>query len=399
MATVLAVSGCGSETEETLPPPGDEPLYAPDEVGPFAVGRSSFTIEDPDREGRQLPVDVWYPVDPEDATGDPSLYQVTIEITVIPEIWVIPLVFTTPSDLALHEPLISQAREFPLIIFSHGSGGLRYQSFFLTEILASHGFVVAAAGHVGNTLLDELAGTDEGLSSSMMVTRPLDVSFLITRMLERNDAPGDFFSGSIDGERIGVCGHSFGGFTSFAMAAGFGADPPDEVASLLPEDFVPVPMDPRVDAIAPLAPASSLFGDTELEAINVPTMIIGGSLDTTTPIVTENVRPFELIADQVFRADLDGAVHFSFSNSCNLIQGMLDRNIPQGLIDGLLGEDFTKPCNPPSLDINEAHRITNVYTVSLFKAFVEGDERYERYLTESYAQANEPDVTFYAKPD
>ncbi len=64
----------------------------------------------------------------------------------------------------------------------------------------------------------------------------------------------------------------------------------------------------------------------------------------------------------------------------------------------LLGTEFTEPCNPPSLDIDEAHRITNLYTVSLFKAFVEGDERYEQYLTESYAQATEPDVTFYAKP-
>ncbi len=43
-------------------------------------------------------------------------------------------------------------------------------------------------------------------------------------------------------------------------------------------------------------------------------------------------------------------------------------------------------------------RITNLYAVSLFKAFVEGDERYEQYLTRSYAQASEPDVTFYAKP-
>jgi predicted dienelactone hydrolase len=170
------------------------------------------------------------------------------------------------------------------------------------------------------------------------------------------------------------------------------------VASELPEDFVPVPVDPRVDAIAPLAPVSSWFGDTELEAISVPTMIIGGTDDTTTPIETENVRPFDLIPAQVYRADLDGAVHFSFSNSCDLIQGMRDRGIPQSLIDMLLGTEFSEPCNPPSLDIEEAHRITNLFTVSLFKAFVEGDERYERYLSESYSQANEPNVTFYAKP-
>jgi len=393
LIALLAVSGCGSDNEDK----DSGSFYAPDAVGPFAVGRTSFTIADPDREGRELPVDVWYPVDPEHATGDPTLYQVAIEIWIIPEIWVVPRVFTAPSDLALQEPLISQAGEFPLIVFSHGSGGLRYQSFFLTEVLASHGFVVAAADHVGNTLLDELGGTFAPLSE-MMVERPLDVSFLITRMLEKNEDPGDFFYGSIDEERIGLCGHSFGGFTSFAAAAGFGADPPAEVASELPEDFVPVPPDPRVDAIAPIAPASSWFGDTELEAISVPTMIIGGTLDTTTPIETENVRPFELIPGDVFRADLHGAVHFSFSNSCDLIQGMVAGGIPQPVIDWLLGADFTAPCNPPSLDMDEAQRITNLYTVSLFKAYVEDDERYEQYLTESYAQANEPDVTFYAKP-
>ena len=62
------------------------------------------------------------------------------------------------------------------------------------------------------------------------------------------------------------------------------------------------------------------------------------------------------------------------------------------------GHRLTEPCGPPSIDIDEAHRITNLYTVSLFKAFVEGDERYEQYLTEPYAQENEPDVTYYAKP-
>jgi predicted dienelactone hydrolase len=394
----LAITACGSDTEEGFgPSPENEPLYEPDEAGPFAVGRSTFTIVDANREGRELPVDVWYPVDPEDAAGAPALYQVAVQITIIPGIWVVNLVFSAPSDLALEGPAVSKVGGFPLIVFSHGSGGLRYQSFFLTEALASHGFVVVAPDHVGNTLLDELGGTFAPLTD-MMVERPLDVSFLITRMLEKNVDPGDFFYRSIDADRIGVCGHSFGGFTSLAMAAGFGADPPPEVASELPEGFVPLPPDPRVDAIAPLAPASSWFGNGELAAIGVPALIVGGTEDTTTPIATENVRPFDLMDGPVFRADLTGAVHFSFSNSCDLIQAMRDRGIPQSIIDSLLGTEFTLPCHPPQLDIGEAHRITNLFTVSLFKAFVEGDERYGEYLTEAYAQASEPDVAFYAKP-
>ncbi len=43
------------------------------------------------------------------------------------------------------------AGDFPLVIYSHGNGGLRYVSAFLTEHLASHGFVVMAPDHTGNT--------------------------------------------------------------------------------------------------------------------------------------------------------------------------------------------------------------------------------------------------------
>ena len=389
----LMPAACGSDDEAASTSPAENtPFYAPDALGPFAVGRSTFTIVDADRGDRELPVDVWYPVDPEAAEGVPtSLYQVSIQV------WIFTLVFTTPSEIALDGPPASQARRFPLVVFSHGSGGLRYQSFFLTEILASHGFVVAAPSHVGNTLLDELAGTSAPMTD-MMVARPLDVSYLITRMLEKNEDPADPFYGTIDADRIGVCGHSFGGFTSLAMAAGFGADPPPDLAPDLPEDLEPVPPDPRVDAIVPIAPVSTWFGDSELAGIDVPTLIIGGTHDTTTPIATESVRAYERIPAPVFRADIDGAVHFSFSNSCDLIDGMLEKGIPQPLIDALLGAEFTAPCGPPSLDVEEAHRITNLYTVSLFETYLEDDSRYEKYLTEAYAEASEPDVTFYAKP-
>lgn len=47
---------------------------------------------------------------------------------------------------------------FPLVVYSHGNGGLRYVSAFLTEHLASHGFIVVAPDHVGNTAIDSFAG-------------------------------------------------------------------------------------------------------------------------------------------------------------------------------------------------------------------------------------------------
>ena len=39
------------------------------------------------------------------------------------------------------------AEGWPLIVFSHGSGGMRNGYVFLTEMLASHGYIVMAADH------------------------------------------------------------------------------------------------------------------------------------------------------------------------------------------------------------------------------------------------------------
>lgn len=356
-----------------------EPLYAPDSVGPYAVGRTTFELVDPARENRQFLVDVWYPVDPEDAQGEFTLYEI--------------LFWGLPSELALDGAPVSRAGRFPLVVFSHGSGGIRFQSIFLTEVLASHGFVVAAPDHTGNTLLDDTGGE---LTAQKMIDRPLDVSWVITTMLAKSDDPGDPFYQTLDPGRIGVAGHSFGGFTSLAMAAGFGADPPAEIAGELPEGFEPIPPDSRVKAIVPIAPVSSFFGDAELSSIEVPTLIIGGTLDSITPVEPESRRAFELIAGDVFRVDVVGAVHFSFTNSCDLIRIMKESGVPEGLIEFLLGPDFLEPCGAGVIDIEEAQRLTNLYAVSLFRRYLTGDERCERFLSAAYAEHNEPGVLFFA---
>ena len=188
-----------------------QPIAPPDELGPFAVGRTTFEVVDPSRDDRTLTVDAWYPVDSADAVGVPaSVYD---------------LIFATlESPVALDSPLVSvEGGPFPLVAFSHGNNGIRFQSFFLTEILASHGFVVVAPDHAGNTAGDLIFPGPPFETRD----RPLDVSLVISRMLEKNDDPGDLFFQSLDGIRIGVMGHSFGGFTTMAMASGFQDVPPD----------------------------------------------------------------------------------------------------------------------------------------------------------------------------
>lgn len=375
-----ALSGCGNdeggaERDEGL-------LYPPDSPGPYAVGRLTFEVEDPVRQDRRFLVDVWYPVDPEDAQEDFTIYEI--------------LFWGLPSELALDGPPVSRGGRFPLVVFSHGSGGIRFQSIFLTELLASHGFVVAAPDHTGNTLLDD---SDGELTVQKMTDRPLDVSLVVSRMLAKNEDPADPFYQTLDPGRVGVAGHSFGGFTSLAMAAGFGADPPDEIAAELPQGFEPIPADGRVKAIVPIAPVSSFFGDAELSSIHVPTLIVGGTEDSITPVEPESRRAFELIPGDVFRVDVVGAVHFSFTNSCDLIQILKESGLPEGLIAFLLGPDFLEPCGPGVIDVKEAQRLTNLYAISHLRRYLTGDRRYDRFLSASYAGQYEPDVVFFAKGD
>jgi len=329
---------------------------APDALGPLAVGRTSFEVVDPARDGgRALSVDAWYPVDPADAGGARSRYDLLLTFI--------------ESEVAFDAPALSRRGRFPLVVFSHGNGGIRFQSFFLCEALASHGFVVVAPDHTGNTAIDLLVGSSDPLAKSAL-DRPLDVSFLITRMLEKSADPADPFHRGIDPRRIGVSGHSFGGFTSLAVATGFVLAPPD----------------PRVRAIVPIAPASSVLDDSALASIRIPTLILGGTLDETTPVDPQSARPHTLVSARPrFRVDVRGAGHGSFTEICAILDALVGVGLPPEVAGLLLGE-LAEACGPDLIPIEEAQRLTNLYAIAFLKRFVALDPRYERWLTPGLAR-------------
>ena len=114
----------------------------------------------------------------------------------------------------------------PLVLFSHASGGHRRQSSFLCAHLASHGYVVAAADHTGNTAADfaerakrVAAGRaltpeeSEARLRQIIADRVPDLRFLLDEMLDRTRAE---VSDRIDDERIGLIGWSFGGWAALS---------------------------------------------------------------------------------------------------------------------------------------------------------------------------------------
>ena len=244
--------------------------YEPFARGPHPVGVRTADLFDPSRD-RRLGVEVWYPaagehhgrdVDPETCDryellpGFPLVTQDAVRDA-------------TPAD-----------GRFPLIVFSHGYGGHRRQSTFLCTHLASHGYVVAAPDHTGNTIRDVLEQTLAARAGRPLPDfvdallefarhRPADASWLIDRALD--GAAGDV-AARIDRERIGIAGHSFGGWTTLATTG----------------------RDPRIRAALPLAPAggnvAELSGNPLADALDlawardVPTLYIVADRDSILPL-------------------------------------------------------------------------------------------------------------------
>jgi len=313
-------------------PPND--LGPSGDPGPYPVGVQTLELVDPTRLNvagngpRPVTLEVWYPS--------------TTEAVARVERYVVNLfgfdVARTPS----YRDVARADGAFPVVLFSHGNGGIRFQSIFLATHLASHGYIVASPDHHGNTFLDIGAGTIDGLSA---VNRPLDMSFVLDELLVRNAAAGDFLSGAIDASRIGMSGHSFGGFTTFALAAGSAADP-------------------RIGAFMPLAPASP-FDAAFLGSITKPILIQGGSLDETTPFASQQLAPFQSLpsgATVVALAEIIGGGHFTFSDICE---------VPRALV-GFIG-GFDEACTPSHLPWRHAHDIIDYLALNFFDATLGGD--------------------------
>jgi predicted dienelactone hydrolase len=113
----------------------------------------------------------------------------------------------------------AQSGTFPLIIFSHPSGGHRRTATFLCTHLSSHGYVVAALDH-SEVVAVELARrdgeTDEqktARAEAWIANRVPDIRFLLDHLL--NGAAWDSET-NFDPSQIGIVGHSFGGWTALA---------------------------------------------------------------------------------------------------------------------------------------------------------------------------------------
>jgi predicted dienelactone hydrolase len=320
------------------------------EPGPYDVGVTTITVN-ADSE-RPLTVDVWFPVD--DA-GDAPLHQYTF----LPEIY-----YESPSAVTADASQISPDGPYPLVVYSHGSGGLRYIAADYSEAIASYGYIVAAPDHTGNTAVELVIGGEPDRAANAF-NRPNDVIAVIDAMTNPENTETVGFVASVDPELIAVTGHSAGGYTTYAVAAG--AEP--ELGTIAP--------DPRIDAIVILAPTSSGITDEAFAAMTTPAMAIGGTKDTTTPIDPNITRPFDLAASMPnIRVDLIDAGHQSFSIACEAQAFLptLPTEVPAPLIE-VLDSYAEEGCGEGLMPIERAKELTNTFAINFLESVLRGGEQ------------------------
>ncbi|SQF99328.1 hydrolase [Paucimonas lemoignei] len=175
-------------------------------------------------------------------------------------------------------------KPFPLVIVSHGYPGSRLQMSYLTEFLASHGYVVVAIDHSESTRADKA-----GFASTLL-NRPLDILFVLEQVSQwAARGSGHPLAGKVDVSQTALLGYSMGGY-GVLNAAGVGTGP----AALR---FVPGPalqprqagnaefeqsVDPRIKALIAFAPWGGQQGLLEakgLANLRVPSLFIAGDQD------------------------------------------------------------------------------------------------------------------------
>jgi predicted dienelactone hydrolase len=183
--------------------------YDPFIRGRFPVGVGTIQALDEVR-NRLFPCEIWYPAAAQHAGRD-----------IAPEtqdVFTLPSRDTPRSQMAVRNAA-AQPGTYPLVIFSHHSGGPRRMATFLCTHLSSHGYVVGALDHseaVAAELARKDSETDEQRTArveGVIASRVPDIRFLLDHML--NGTAWDS-EAKLDPGRIGIVGHSLGGWTALA---------------------------------------------------------------------------------------------------------------------------------------------------------------------------------------
>ena len=329
LISCILLSGCSVIMPKlipfkNLPTPGGE----------YSVGTQIFNWTDSSREEwfteddlddkRKLVVQIWYPTkvvsgekypymdNPEKRLG-PLSEQLELPRFMIRHIQEI------RTNSILNAPIHPDVDNLPVIIFSHGLGGMKAQNTAHIEELVSQGYFVIAPDHPfdanitifddgtladyrsGITFLQAKRGKDIKLTEKdfwnfrlpQINTRTADIQYLLDELEVRNGVVQSPWE-SMNLDRIGIFGHSYGGATSVMVSY----------------------IDKRIDACISLdgwnVPIPQNVVD---DGLNVPLLYIGRpEWDTTLNYekLDTLIARSSTVAEKLI---LDGTKHFDYSDT------------------------------------------------------------------------------------
>ncbi len=274
--------------------------------GTFGVGSTEFVWQDGSRD-REVKVALWYP---------------TFEASE-------PVKYLAFKGKAKKEATIIPGRH-PLVIISHGTGSHRYAQFFMAEFLAARGVMVMSVEHPFDNAFDDR----DTRTAANLWNRPVDISFALDSLLADSR-----LGSSVDQEKIGMIGHSIGGYTAFVIAGGIpNPERLAEYCSQHPEDSymcykfegekaspfrskdLTTLRDDRIRAVFVMAPAlGQAFGKSNMERVTVPVCLIASGRDEILP-EPHNIGQYrKALPRQPEFHEFPGAGHFVYLPVCPLL--------------------------------------------------------------------------------
>ncbi len=398
---VMVVSIATSATaQDAFEPTGlrpDAPAFAIH--GPYHVGTMEIQVEYAER---SVPVSVWYPALNSDKIDELTTYSAGL-MEVAPDL-------DTLEGHAIRdaEPATLNG-PYPLVVVSHGLGAFRYGQLYLTEHLASQGFVVMAPQHVGTAIADFFTASEEDFAANHIASqfyRPADMKHTIEyadQLTENNGA----LEGLINTDLVAVVGYSTGGTTAFQAAGarldfealaswceGHGEEwyaheacqflGQEEILAKLYDfepdasDLWPALSDNRVDALIAFAPGGELptFGTRGIAEITVPTLLVTGTADSVVAPEYNTYWAYEQV----------GATEkalVTFENGGHMVFGYC----PEAWVAA-----FYEFCSDPVWDVSRARDISNHITTAFLKDVLYGDE--EAHTALMPEAVNFPGITY-----
>ena len=242
--------------------------------GPYPVGTQSFYWVDETRlevyspdadkvyasnpsEARRVMVQVWYPAVPDSGDGlAPYLPDGKLDARALATSFGFPAFFLDHFALAKTNSLFNARLatcfdQWPVLVFSHGWDGMRYQNSTQMEALASQGFIVFAPEHAygavisvypdGSFIKNKPGALPKDVSDQEYQQAALilgdswvgDLRFTLDQMEQLQDGSiPSIFKGHLDLANAGLFGHSTGGGAILQTCAldercqaAFGMDP------------------------------------------------------------------------------------------------------------------------------------------------------------------------------